>query len=459
MSNQFDYDVIVIGAGPAGSKCAIELGKAGKKVACVEKDAVGGVCLNRGCIPSKTYLYMVEMLESFKKAKRHGIEVGDALVVWEAAKKRKDQNVKMLGMGLTKQMECAGVEIIQGTATFEDPHTLKIEGEENKTISAEHIVIATGTRPLFIPIMPKGEHVISSTEILNLPELPKSLAIIGGGVTGVEMASIFTALGTEVTIIEKLDTLLPAQDREITAALRKSLEKKKCKILLETEVVSAKDAGDGAEVVYKTADGEETLAVDKALIVIGRTVNYSLEEFDKIGIKHDGRRVELDVDLKTSLPHVYLIGDGAFRNLTAYGAEREAEVVASAIGGTFHPIDYDAMPVTVFSHPEVGQIGLTEARAKELGVAYRVLKSDYAANAKAVIMGARDGFVKILVEDETEKILGVHVIGVHATDLAHQAFLPVVQGMTVTQWRQLVWSHPVLSEIFKTALESAPCSD
>ncbi len=449
-----NFDVLVIGAGPAGSKCAIDLGLAGKKVALIEKEAVGGLCLNHGCIPSKTYLYLVELLESIQKAKRHGIQVGEPKVIWEEAKKRKDLNVKMLGAGLTQRIKSSGVAIVTGEATFLNDHEVQVG---DQVYHGDKIVIAFGSRPLFLPITPAGRHVISTTEILDLETIPKSLVIIGGGVTGVEIASVFSALGTQVTIIEKLPALLPEQDREIAAHLKTALEKKGCRIVLGSEVLSAKDQGEGAEVRYRDSKGQEQqLLVDKALVVIGRVVNYKVDLLNQLGIKHNGRHVQLNEHLQTSLPHFYLIGDIAMRHLTAYAAEKEGEYVAAHIvGGHSKPFDYDHMPATIFSHPEVGAIGMTEEKAKAQGLDYIVKKSSYAANAKAVIMGSREGLVKMIFEKSTGKLLGVHIVGVHATDLIHQALVPYIKKMTLNEWKEMIWSHPVLSEVFKDALEVA----
>ena len=451
----YNYDVLIVGGGPAGTKCAIDLARGQKKVALVEKDAIGGVCLNRGCIPSKTYLYLAELLDDIKKAKRHGIEVSEPKVLWDEAKKRKDLNVKMLGMGLTKTLKDHGVEIINGEGILIGEHELKVG---DTTITAEHIVLALGSSPIFLPIMPKGEQVISSTEILDLEKIPESLAIIGGGVIGVEMASVFLSLGTQVTIIEMQNTLMPLLDREITAFFKKSLEKRGCKILLETKVLSCKDKDGKAEVIFSAGTGanpgvEETMIVDEALVVIGRKVDYDLPGFEKLGIKNDGRRIILNENLQTSLPHIYMIGDCAFKNITAYGGEREGEGVAAHILGKTRKIDYTNLPVTVFTHPEIGQVGMTEEQAKEKNIAYEIKKSDYAANAKAIVMGEREGMVKIIIEKDTRKILGVHIIGFGAADLIHQALIPVSEGMTVEKWLEITWSHPVLSEVLKNALE------
>lgn len=448
-----NYDVLIIGGGPAGSKCAEVLAHGGKKVGLIEQCAVGGTCLNRGCIPSKTYLYAVEILDVIKKAKRHGITVSEPEVIWEDVKKKKDQNVKMLGMGLAKKLTDAGVEIIEGKGVLVSEHDVQVE---DVTLHTEDIVLAHGSESLFLPNMQKGEYVISSTEILDLPAIPESLCIIGGGVTGVEMASVFSTLGTKVTIIERQDSLLPALDKEITEHLKRSLEKRGCDIHLGAEVLSATDGDGKALIKYRdSGGGEDNLETDYALVCIGRVPNYDLDELEKAGIRTDGKRVELNEETyRTSLPHVYMIGDCVFRNLTAYGAEREGMVVAKRILGEELTVKYDDIPVTVFSHPEVGSIGLTEEQAQEKGIEYEIKKSPYSVNAKAVILGEREGLTKIVVERGTQKIIGVHIVGAGATDLAHQAFLVVMQGLTVEEWLQVVWSHPVISEVFKEALES-----
>ena len=452
-----NYDAIIIGSGPAGSKCAMELAKAGKKVALIEKEAVGGTCLNKGCIPSKTYLYLVELLDSIKKAKRHGIEVSEPKVIWEQVKKRKDQNVKMLGMGLKKKLENSGVQIIEGEGEIVGKNQVEITNKEGKfKITGQYLILAVGTKPLFLNFTKKGTNVISSTEILDLEEIPKSLAIIGGGIIGVEMASVFLALGTKVEIIEKLDFLMPGIDREISEMMKKSLEKKGCQIELGAEVLSVKDTQDQAEVIFKNQEGEQTKTFDKALVVIGRTHNLDLPKLENVGIKNDGKKIILNENLQTSLENVFVMGDAAFRNLTAYGGETEGEMVASYILGAKKDINYDHIPTTVFSHPEIAQIGLTEEKAKESGANYEVKKSQYAANAKAAVLGEREGMVKVLSEKKTGKVLGVSIIGFSATDLIHQCLIPVIQGMKLKDWQEIIWSHPVLSEVVKEALESEP---
>lgn len=453
-----DFDVVIIGGGPAGTSCALRLGRAGKKVALVEKEGLGGICLNHGCIPSKTYLYAVELLEAIHKAPRHGVQVGEAQISWEAMRKRKDMNVRMLATGLKRSLECAGVEVIAAEGTWTGDHNITLKTSEGeRTVTAQHIVLALGSRALFPASMKKGEHVISNREVLALETLPKEMVVIGGGVIGVEMASIFLPLGVQITLLEKMDTLLPTQDREMTAHLKTALEKAGAKIHLGVEVLSAQDHDGRAQVVYKNPDGTETtLTPDKALVVIGRAAPYDLKAFEANGIATDGRRPILNSSLQTSVPHVYMAGDAAFRNLTAYGAEREGECVADHILGHPRTIDYTHLPVTVFSHPEIGQIGITEEEANKRGIAVDIRRSDYAGNPKAIIIGEREGKVKILLERATQKVIGVHVVGFQATELIHQAMLPFIQGMTGPEWRELLWSHPVLSEVLKAALESEP---
>ncbi|KKP36770.1 MAG: TPP-dependent acetoin dehydrogenase complex, E3 component, dihydrolipoamide dehydrogenase, dihydrolipoamide dehydrogenase [Candidatus Peregrinibacteria bacterium GW2011_GWF2_33_10] len=451
----YDYEIIIIGGGPGGTKCASVLAKANKKVCLIEKEALGGACLNRGCIPSKTYLYFGELLDSIKKAKRFGIQGPDPVINWEDVKKKKDMNMKILQMGLSNSLKLSGVTMLQGIGELISKNEVKVKMEnEEKIISAEKVVLALGSKPFFPAMIKRGKHVITNREILNLDKLPQTLGIIGGGVIGVEMASAFSSLGSKVTIVEKLPGLIPTQDTEISSYLKKSLEKKGIEIHLNAEVMNCLDKENSAEMTVKFESGEEKLlSFEKILVAIGRRTVYDLNLLKKIGIENDGRRVLLNQNLQTNLENVYMIGDSAWRNLTAYGAEKEGEFVAKHILGLNSEINYELMPVTIFSHPEVGQLGLTEQDLQKKGINYEVKKSEYASNAKALIMNERDGFAKIIIEKTTSKILGVHIIGTQATEIIHQAILPIMQGFTVEKWLEATWSHPTLSEILKTALE------
>lgn len=434
----YDFDTIIIGGGPAGTKCAIELANNGQKVALIEKKTIGGTCLNIGCIPSKSYLYAVELLDNIKKAKRCGIQVGEVQVDWSALKKQKDKNVKILGMALTRSLTSQGVEIIQGEGKVTAANEVQID---DRKITATNIVLALGTSPLFIPIFEKGEHVISSTEVLDLEQIPETMAIIGGGVIGVEIASIFSKLGSKITIIERLPHLLSTQDQELVAILKKSLEKDGCTIHLETEVLSAKDDGDKALVSFNGEDHK----FDKALVVIGRKTNYDLDKLAKIGVENDGRLIKINKNLQTTVPSIYMIGDCTFHRLTAYDAEAQAVFVAEKILGKDAYLN--KIPVTtVFSHPELASVGALEGPETKT--------STYAANAKAMIMGSREGMVKIFHESNEGKVLGVHIVGIHAADLIHQAIPIVEKGIKLKEWKHMMWSHPVLSEVFKSAIES-----
>src|SRR3989339_956099 len=238
----YDYEIIIIGGGPGGTKCASVLAKANKKVCLIEKEALGGACLNRGCIPSKTYLYFGELLDSIKKAKRFGIQGPDPVINWEDVKKKKDMNMKILQMGLSNSLKLSGVTMLQGIGELISKNEVKVKMEnEEKIISAEKVVLALGSKPFFPAMIKRGKHVITNREILNLDKLPQTLGIIGGGVIGVEMASAFSSLGSKVTIVEKLPGLIPTQDTEISSYLKKSLEKKGIEIHLNAEVMNCLD--------------------------------------------------------------------------------------------------------------------------------------------------------------------------------------------------------------------------
>lgn len=446
------FDTLIIGAGPGGIAAAKRLGRTGKTVALVSQD-LGGECLNWGCIPTKTYLWTAELLEKIAQGEDFGIDFSEApRVNWARMKERKDEVVKKLKKNLAWSLEQAKVTVIDGTARLKSPNTVEVTlgtevtGTESQEIQAEHIILATGSEPVFpegfiqkdaSPRLGLGENILSNREILSLPEIPKTLLIVGSGAVGVEFASVFAALGTQVTLAERSPSLLPAADHEVSQELERVFFRKNIRILKGTTVTP-----------------EQTHEYEKTLMAVGRrpkTENLGLAE---AGVQLEKSRLSINESYQTNIPNIYAIGDLAGKCFLAYSAEREGEIAADHIlGKNTAPLDYNTVPNTIFSLPEIAWVGETEASLKQKGVAYTVGKSPYSANAKALIIGGRDGFAKVLARADNGEILGIHIIGEKASELIGEASLIVAAKMTLETVKNKLYSHPVLGEVLKEALE------
>lgn len=426
------FHTIIIGGGPGGTRAAETLALAGKSVALVSND-LGGECLNYGCIPTKTYLWTAELFEHLAEAEVFGIHISPPSLNWQRMKTRRAEIVAKLKKNLRFRVEKSGVTIIDGIATFEDAHTIKVDNEQK--LSAENVIIATGSGAVFPPGFTQNSKIMGNREILELDAIPKTLLIIGGGAVGVEFASLFSALGTKVTIAEMTERLLPNEDEEISAELERVFKRKNIAIQTNTRI-----------------SPEQTEAFEKVLVAVGRKPETASLGLEKIGVVCEKNAVKTNDFLQTNVPHIFAIGDVAGKALLAYTAEREAEIAANfLLGKRPEPLRYETVPNAIFSLPEVASVGITEGEAQKRSQPYIAAKSLFSANAKALIIDQRDGFVKIIADKNSRKILGVHMIGPKVSELIGESSLALTAQLTLDVFAKNIRIHPVLAEIVKDA--------
>lgn len=429
------FDIIILGAGPGGIRAAKVLAAKGKRVALVSND-LGGECLNYGCIPTKTYLWTAELFEKISSAGALGIETTLPKINWVEMKKRQKQIVDKLKRGLTTSLELLKVTIIEGNGILKDAHTVEVGGN---VLQSDYIILATGSESSYPPGITKSEKNITSREILDLPALPKTLLIIGAGAIGVEFASLFSVLGTSVTLSEIAPRILPMEDPEVSAELERIFVRRNIKILKGTKITP-----------------DQFISFDYVLVATGRKSSFDKINLDAASIQHDEKQIPTNEKMQTNIPHIFVIGDLAGKSLLAYTAEREAEIAARFIlGENSQPLNYTIVANTIFSLPEVASVGLNESKLEELAIPYRKGKALVSANAKALIMGDRDGFAKILAEKNSHKILGVHLIGPKVSELIGEASLALSAEITLEVFNKNIHSHPILGEILKEACEIA----
>lgn len=448
----YDFDVAILGAGPGGVAAAKTLARNGKKVALIEQHLVGGECLHVGCIPSKVFLYSSELYEKFVRAAIFGIETGEIRFQFSALLERKKRVVEMIHRGLTAGLEKLSVQIVKGRGALSDLYTVAVQDVSGavNTLRAEKIILATGSRPAMLAGVSPSNRILTNRTIFDLSQLPKSLLIIGGGATGCEFASFFSAVGTSVTLVERGERILPHEDYDISSELHRLLTRRGVKILTNTSLSSVRDLG---EIVQC-----DDLSFEYVLIAVGRRLNHDFGDFEKLDITHTDRSIAVNEFLQTSQPHIYAIGDMAGKSLLAYTAEREGELASQHILGKILDksdilMDYSAIPNTIFTHPEIASVGLSEEAARLSGKDVITGKALYAANSRALIEGDRDGFVKVVGDGDSGKILGVHIIGKHATLMIDKATVAISESLTARRFLKSLHGHPVMSEIFKDAVQ------
>jgi dihydrolipoamide dehydrogenase len=445
-----EYDVVVIGSGPGGYVAAIRAAQLGLKTACIEKrDSLGGTCLNVGCIPSKTLLHSSELYWKVKKEGKELGLLGESLGFdWEQMQGRKNKVIKSLNQGITGLFNKNKITKISGEATFESPEVLRV-GE--KQISARFFIIATGSEPTELPFLPFDEEkVISSTGALSLKKIPQKLAVIGAGVIGVELGSVFQRLGSQVTFVEFMDRICPQFDPSLSKSLQGSLVKQGMEFLLSTKVTSAKVSSD-VELTLSEQDGStKVLNADVVLVAVGRRAYTQGLGLDRAGISLSPQGlIPVDSDFKTSQAHILAIGDVVDGPMLAHKASEEGVAVAELCAGQTPSLDYLKIPNVIYTFPEVASVGFTEEDLKKRGIAFSTGNYPFAGNSRAKCTGDEEGFIKVLADKESDKVLGVHMIGPHVSELIAEGALSL--GKPSEEIGHLCYAHPTLSETLKEA--------
>jgi dihydrolipoamide dehydrogenase len=449
------YDLIVIGAGPGGYVAAIRAAQLGMKVACVEKDrSLGGTCLNVGCIPSKALL---DSSERFHQAREglaaHGIKVAGVDLDLAQMMARKDKVVTGLTRGIASLFKKNDVTWLAGTARFADPHTLVVSGKDEQQVQADRILIATGSAPIALPKVPfDGTRIITSTEALALPSVPRRLLVVGGGAVGLEMGSVWSRLGADVLVVEMLDRLVPGMDTTLAKGLKKSLEKQGLAFRLGTQVVSAEVAEDGVHVTLDAAGQRADETFDIVLVAVGRrpyTENLGLED---IGVTLDERRrIPVNERFETNVPNVFAIGDVIPGAMLAHKAEEEGIAAVENMAGLPGHVSYDAIPSIVYTSPELAGVGMTEEEATRRGLEVQIGTFPFLANGRARCMNETEGSVRIIADAKTDRILGIHILAAHASDLIAEAALAMEFSASAEDLARSVHAHPTLAEAVKEA--------
>ncbi len=448
------YKAVVIGGGPGGYVAAIRIAQLGGRVAVVEKDKLGGTCLNRGCIPTKALIAAVEKLKAVEEAASFGIETGQPSVNFEKIQARKSEVVDKLVAGINFLFKKNKIELIEGMAKIKAPGVVQVENKgEIQQLQCENIVIASGSSPALIKSLGyNGTTVITSEEALNLSEVPKSLLIVGAGVIGCEFAHIYGSLGSEITMVEAAPSILFNQDKEISRRMQTIFKKKKFNLKTNAVIKKIEEADGG---IQAELENGELITAEKALISIGRTLNTQNLGLEEAGVALGERgQILVNERMQTNVPGIYAIGDVVMKYQLAHAASAQGIAAAENIMGIDTKMDYSAVPSCIFTDPEIASVGLTEQQAKEQGMTVKTGKFNFMANGKALSMAEGQGFVKIITNAENDVVIGVHIIGPHASDLIAEAALAVKNRLTAKDLAATVHAHPTLAEAVMEAAEN-----
>jgi dihydrolipoamide dehydrogenase len=444
------YDLVVLGGGPAGYVAAIRGAQLGARTCVVEQTALGGTCLNRGCIPTKALAHSAAIYALASRAEALGVVVSDVRFDLEKAMSHKTKEVKTLVEGLHHLFKARKVELVEGAGQLAAPGVVEVDG---RSVRGNNIILATGSEPLVLPGFDvDGEKVVTSTELLELETLPQSLLIAGGSVVGCEFASIFSLLGTRVTLVEMLSRLVPTEDEEVSRRLTAILKRRGVDVRTGLRLANFGATETG---VVATAEDGEKFEADLGLVALGRALNVGGLGLEKVGVAHSRKGIEISDGLETSAPGVYAAGDVTGMALLAHAAFAQgAAAAANALGGS-ETVDYGSVPNAIFTEPEIGSVGMTERAAREEGYELVIGRFPFAASGRARTMGEKEGFVKVVADREGGDLLGVHMIGPHVSELLGEASLAIRTGARIEDLVATIHAHPTLAEAVQEAAMAA----
>lgn len=448
----FMKDIIIIGGGPAGYEAAIRAAQLGADVVLIEKDSIGGTCLNRGCIPTKALYRNAEIIKNVKEADEYGIEIPSFALNVEKIQNRKNKVVASLVSGILQLIKDNKIDYIEGTGKLIDNHTVEVTTSEGTSlVEGKAIVIATGSSVSLPPIEGADlKGLYTSDELLEFDHIPKKLIVIGAGVVGVEFANIFNTFGSEVTLMLRGDYIVKSEDVEVSKRLASYFKKSGIKILNKIQYKKIEKIDAGFSVTVEGKKGEETFTADGVLIATGRKPNLESIGLDALGIEYTKKGIIVDEHFQTNIKNVYAIGDVNGKWMLAHAASHQGIATIEHIMGLESTINLDLVPNCIFTFPEVSSIGESEESLKMKNIEYHKNKFNFVANGKALALGEGDGFVKVL--EANDKIVGVHILGAHASDLIHEALIIINQGLGVKDVANSIHAHPTLSEAFVEAV-------
>ena len=449
------YDVVVIGGGPGGYVAAIRAAQLGLDVALVEKEHLGGVCLNWGCIPTKSLLRNAEVVSLLGRGKEFGFTLSGFQADFGAAVDRSHKVSERLVTGVGVLMRENGVDVVAGTGRLRSANEVEVALNEGgtQTLPARHVILATGSRARSIPgIAPDGRRILTSREAIVLRELPVSVVVVGAGPIGMEFAHIWQAYGARVTVVEMLPRALPLEDEEVSAVVERAFKRRKVKLLTSARVQEIEPTGDGVRVRVSDGQGEQSLEAERVLVAIGVAPNSEGLGLEEVGVALDRGYVEIDEFMRTGVPGIYAVGDLTGKLALAHVASAQGIIAAEAIAGVgTRPLDYEALPRCTYCQPQVASFGLTEAQATERGHKVKVGRFFFLANGKALSLGEREGFAKIVADEVSGEILGAHLVGPEVTELLSELVLARTWELTPEEIAHSVHAHPTLSEALMEA--------
>ncbi len=456
--------IIIIGAGPGGYETALLAAKRGVETVIIESGPVGGTCLNEGCIPTKAFCKNAEYIDQLHESEAYGVGKIDFTLDFQSVIERKNTVVEQLKSGVESLLSHKLINLVRGRAFFKDQHTVTVVSDSgSEDFTADYIIIATGSVSASLPV-PGADlpGILTSREILDIDHIPQRLCVIGGGVIGLEFASIFRSFGSEVNVIEYCKDILPRFDSDLAKRLKQSLGKRGIEISTQSQVLSIALNGNEYEVNFSRKGKEERVVADKVLMAVGRRAALNSLNFTEVGIETHARGVKVNDFMQTNIPHIYAIGDINGLMMLAHAATFQGIVALDHIMGIQNEIDLNVMPAAVFTSPEAASVGMTEDECKEKGIAVKCLKSFFRANGKAVTMGETDGFCKVVVASQAKEgdmqlfpegqILGCHLYGPHSSDIIQEACAMISRKATLSEFQDVIHTHPTLTEVLQSAI-------